>query len=85
MSDNFSKRGKSFYVNKLNPEANKYINKCVICGCKGYSPALDEPDFLESGLFNSDILKEVKHICKYSLHLDEYGRCEDCSARINNS
>lgn len=85
MSHNSLKRGKSFYVNNLNPEANKYINTCVICGCKGYSPALDEADFSDSGLFNSAILKEVKKICKDSLQLDEYGRCKDCSERINKS
>lgn len=40
-----NKRGHSLYLDSWNPNAKKYINECKICGYKGYSPAIEQPDF----------------------------------------
>ena len=40
-----TKRGRSLYVEKWNPSAKKYINTCVLCGHKGYSPVIEQDYF----------------------------------------
>ena len=42
----YNKRGHSLYLDNWNPNAKKYINECSVCGHKGYSPAIEQPDFL---------------------------------------
>jgi len=42
----YNKRGKSLYLDNWNPNAKKYINECSVCGHKGYSPAIEQHDFL---------------------------------------
>lgn len=36
-----TKRGYSLYLEKRDPAAKKYIHTCALCGCRGYSPALE--------------------------------------------
>ena len=81
----YNKRGHSLYLDHWNPNAKKYINECSVCGYKGYSPAIEEPDFLserekEPSVFslNKAIYKELTNTFSM-LELDEYGRCETCA------
>ncbi len=85
----YNKRGRSLYLDKWNPNAKKYINECKICGYKGYSPAIEHPDFLterdkDPNVFplNKLIYKELTKTFSL-LELDEFGRCESC-AQIHN-
>ncbi len=36
-----TKRGYSLYLEKWDSAAKKYIHTCALCGCRGYSPALE--------------------------------------------
>ena len=76
----FRKNGKSLYIDNWNPAAQKYIHICYLCGRKGYSPALEEQDFLGS-LERKAIYKELTKMFDSSLKLDSLGRCEDCARR----
>ena len=85
----YNKRGKSLYLDNWNPNAKKYINECSVCGHKGYSPAIEQPDFLsdtdkDSFTFsvNKAIYEELTKTFSV-LELDEFGRCETC-ARIQD-
>ncbi len=80
----YIKCGHSLYLDNWNPDAKKYINECTICGYKGYSPVIEEPDFLsdrEKDPFvlsvNKAIYTELTKIFSV-LELDEFGRCKDC-------
>lgn len=72
------KKGYSLYVDKWNPIAKNYINSCYLCNRKGYSPALEKADFLNS-LEHEVIYKELTSIFDSVLALDSYGRCEECA------
>ena len=85
----YNKRGHSLYLDNWNPEANKYINECKICGYKGYTPAIEHPNFLSDSdkapftfSINKAIYEELTKTFSV-LELDEYGRCKDC-ARIQD-
>lgn len=39
-----TKRGYSLYLEKWDPAAKKYIRTCALCGCRGYSPALEQDE-----------------------------------------
>ncbi len=72
-----TKRGYSLYIESWNRSAKKYINFCSICGCRGYSPVIEQDDFCTTRE-NKAIYKELsKTLCK--LELDELGRCKDCA------
>ena len=76
-----TKSGRSLYIEKWNPKARKYINTCVICGCKGYSPSIDSektPGDMERRAICDELKKTLK-----VLPLDELGRCVDCAKRID--
>ena len=79
----FTKRGRSLYLDNWNPSAKKYINTCVICGHKGYSPVIDQEDFCSQQLGNGVIYRELKKTLT-PLPLDNLGRCEEC-ARVQDS
>ncbi len=86
----YNKRGHSLYLESFNPHAKKYINTCRICGYKGYSPAIMQPDFLsdrdkEPLVFavNKAIYEELTKTLSV-LELDAFGRCKDC-ARIQDN
>ena len=70
-----TKRGYSLYLEKWNPAAKKYIHTCALCGCRGYSPALEQ-----EGLRDSVTARECFRTLP-RLELDERGCCADC-ARI---
>jgi len=78
----YIKRGYSYYIKKGDPSSKKYIIRCGICGCKGYSPEIAEPDFIEENpdisLQNKVIYRELIKALK-PLKLDDLGRCEDCA------
>lgn len=77
-----TKRGYSLYIEKWNGSAKKYINTCMICGQKGYSPVIEHKDFCNS-LENKAIYKELTKTLS-EMRLDELGRCEAC-ARVQDS
>ena len=77
----FTKRGYSLYLENWNPSARKYINTCVICGHKGYSPVIDEDGFCDT-VPNGAIYSELKKTLR-PLPLDALGRCEEC-ARVQD-
>ena len=85
----YNKRGKSLYLDNWNPNAKKYINECSVCGHKGYSPAIEQPDFssdTDKDPFTFSVNKAIyEELTKtFSvLELDEFGRCETC-ARIQD-
>ena len=74
----FTKRGHSLYVEKWNPSAKKYINSCVLCGHKGYSPVIEQDDFCHT-LENAAIYTELSKTLN-KLELDAFGRCNDCAS-----
>lgn len=77
----FTKRNFSLYIEKWNRSSKKYINTCIICGHRGYSPVIEENNFCTT-LEKKAIYKELtKTLCK--LELDELGRCRDC-ARVQD-
>ncbi len=85
----YNKRGRSLYLDNWNPDAKKYIHECKICGYKGYSPAIEHPDFLSDTdkepfafAVNKAIYEELTKTFSV-LELDELGRCKDC-ARIQD-
>ena len=58
---------------------------CKICGYKGYSPAIEQPDFLSEKdkdpfvfSVNKAIYEELTKTFSV-LELDEFGRCETCA------
>lgn len=71
-----TKRGYSLYIEKWNCSSKKYINICVICGHKGYSPVIEYEDFCSS-LENKMIYLELKKTLR-RMKLDKLGRCEAC-------
>ena len=66
-----TKRGYSLYLEKWNPAAKKYIHTCAMCGCRGYSPALEQ-----EGLRDSVTARECFRTLP-RLELDERGCCAD--------
>ena len=83
----YNKRGRSLYLDNWNPNAKKYINECKICGYKGYSPVIEQPDFLSGNdpfafAVNKAIYEELSKTFSV-LELDAFGRCKDC-ARIQD-
>lgn len=74
----FRKKGQSIYIDNWNPSAKKYINICTLCGRRGYSPAIEEEDFI-SNLERKAIYDELTKMLHSALALDAYGRCSDCA------
>ena len=81
----WNKRGQSLYLENWNPNAKKYINECKLCGYKGYSPAIEQPDFLSDSdkdpfvfSVNKAIYEELTKTFS-PLELDERGRCKVCA------
>ena len=56
-----TKRGYSLYIENWNRSAKKYINICCICGHKGYSPVIEQDDFVL-------LLKRKQFIENYQKH-----------------
>jgi len=74
----FHKRGNSLYIENWNPEAQKYIHTCCLCSRKGYSPAIEEADFL-IGPERKAIRSELMKMFPSALDLDSYGHCDECA------
>ena len=68
----FRKKGQSLYIDNWNPSAQKYVHVCYLCGRKGYSPAIEEDDFLTT-LERKAIYKELTRILDSALELDSFG------------
>ena len=73
-----TRRGKSLYIESWNPDAKRFINTCIICGHKGYSPSIEDDGFCDQP-FRRAIYDELKKTLK-PLPLDSLGRCEQCAA-----
>ena len=86
----YNKRGQSLYLDNCNPNAKKYIRECKVCGYKGYSPAIEQSDFLDERDKDSAVFSIKKAIYdeltkNFSvLELDEYGRCKVCAKIQDN-
>lgn len=78
----FRKKGHSLYIENWNPSAKKYINTCAMCGRRGYSPAIEEKDFLISPERKA-IYNELTKMFESSLTVDTFGRCSDCAKQQN--
>ena len=73
-----TRRGRSYYLEKWNRPAKKYVNTCAICGKSGYSPAVEEESFRRTA-YGMVISRELKAILPL-MELDSLGRCPDCAA-----
>ena len=76
----FRKNGNSLYIDSWNRSAQKYVHICYLCGRKGYSPAIEERDFLKS-LERKAIYEELTKMFDSPLKLDSFGRCDECAKR----
>ena len=74
----FRNNGQSLYIDNWNPTAKRYINICSLCGQKGYSPAIEEGDFIVD-LEHQAIYNELRKMFRTALVLDEWGRCLECA------
>lgn len=74
------KKGQSLYIDNWNPSAKKYVHICYLCGRRGYSPAIEEEDFLTT-LEHKAIYRELIKMFDSALELDSFGRCADCAKR----
>ncbi len=74
----FRKNGQSLYINNWNTAAQKYIHICYLCGKKGYSPAIEDADFLTT-LERKAIHNELTKMFDSALELDSFGRCAECA------
>ena len=72
-----TKRGRSLYIERWNPAAKNFIHTCVLCGCKGYSPSIEEDGFCDDSTRRA-IHAELTKLFS-PLPLDEWGRCEACA------
>lgn len=70
----YTRRGHSWYLEKLHPDAVKYVNTCKVCGFQGYSPVLESEDCEEWHVIRQELMQ-----CYPKLELDELGRCPQCA------
>ena len=70
----YTRRGHSWYIEKLHPDAMKYVNTCKICGFRGYSPVLESKDCEEWRVIRQELMQMFPR-----LELDELGRCPQCA------
>lgn len=73
-----TKRGTSYFIEKWNPNAKRFIRICSLCGRKGYDPVIEEEDFADCGTGYGAIAQELKRVLP-PLVLDESGHCPDCA------
>ena len=55
-----TKRGRSHYLEKWNPSAQKYIRTCTLCGRQGYDPAVEEAEFLNGDPERTAVYEEFR-------------------------
>ena len=79
----YTKRGYSLYIENWNRSAKKYINTCMICGQKGYSPVIEHKDsfspvrrqiaamaieyLIQDGRIHPAKIEEIVHKCEMEL------------------
>jgi len=73
-----TKRGRSHYVERWNPQAKRFVLSCALCGHTGFSPSILEEGFACT-LARRAIMEELQSVLK-PLELDAFGRCVVCSA-----
>ena len=73
-----TKHGNSYYVECQNPAAKRFIVTCALCASLGYSPSIDDEEFLSDPI-NRVIASELRATLK-PLALDDLGRCETCAS-----
>ncbi len=73
-------QGKSYYLDRVNPKAKKYLTNCTLCGHIGYDPRIDEGYYSEMDR-NPHLKEEVTRLYD-PLQLNEEGLCENCAASI---
>ena len=71
----YTRRGHSWYIEKLHRDAVKYINTCKVCGFRGYSPVLESEDCEEWRVIRQELMQMFPR-----LELDALGRCAQCAA-----
>jgi hypothetical protein len=74
----------------MNPDSQRFINTCVICGAQGYAPQIEDADFAgnESTVFHRYSREKLQAMLrKYyqPLSLDEAGRCSACAQPAANA
>ena len=84
-----TKRGKSVYIERLNPSAKRFLNTCVLCQSVGYDPAILDEGFVHPSVNKTDyehsaIFAALTEAYK-PLKLDECGRCEECRRAMERS
>jgi hypothetical protein len=70
-------RGRSLYLEKWNPSAQRFIVTCVHCARTGFRPEILEDDFAFS-MERQAVLSELQRVLK-PLPLDAVGRCKVCA------
>ncbi len=70
-------RGKSYYLDAVNPKIKKYVRACCACGKRGYDPALDD----KYSTVNSYARAELARMYQ-PMHLNAAGVCASCSDGI---
>ena len=70
-------QGKSYYLDKVNPRAKKYLVNCSLCGHVGYDPKVDEGAYSEMER-NNHLKEEVTRLYE-PLELNKEGLCENCA------
>ena len=74
----YTRRGHSWYLEKLRRDAVKYVNTCKVCGFRGYSPSLESEDCTLWRVIRGDLMQ-----CYPKLELDELGRCPQCAGILD--
>jgi len=70
---------------EMNPQSQRFINTCAVCGAQGYAPQIDDTDFAgnESTVFHRFSREQLQgKLRKYyrPLALDIDGRCAACAS-----
>ena len=75
----FTKRGHSYYVERFNPRAKRFIIECRLCGHTGFTPSVLSPDFAST--LEMKAIRETLQSILEPLELDDLGRCPVCAAQ----
>ena len=64
------------YVSTFNPDTQRFINTCSLCGLKDHAPQVLEPDFVTDLVRRA--MRNVSVRNYRPMALDEHGRCTEC-------
>ena len=73
-----TKKGRSYFVEKWNAAAKKFIQTCAVCGKQGYRPSMEEEGVFSTRSEYKAIYAELTKTLP-PLALDGLGRCEQCA------